>query len=890
MNTGVNTSVNFDTTSGTTNTSSSIDSTGASTGSSSSAITQTTRTSAETETMDLGFATEQAEQESKSFGEQVGDFFSGLWSDIKDTGAKIVEGGKAVVNWAIDGIVDLGSKISEACVNLASNVTNIIGGALKWAHDTYISLQCTMTVITTSVVSGLADIVEGLVDGLAWCGGWLVEGCTWLVGSVVGWFNDDAGQSVKDWGHQANQDVKQFIATDWVGVANDWFYQDTAVGRYINENSYLEYDSKLAQGIRSITETVGEVVIATVLTIFTGGAATFAFGALNAIGDSAESTYQQNGTETSLWQELMIGGSGVLGGLSAMGTGKLGAGFVNIAKDIVSLGAKEVLGAMLKKFADPKFLASELKRALWSKDAIGNYVGTAMMTSEDFIPYLNGEKEFSLSAIFDIGGHFIHNLAFNVAEDIASEFVMNYKGMPRYIESVVDATGATPVPALVTGTTIVATAEEIADGATDAGAKLDIDTPSVSPTTTSRVLDDDEAIDAARRLVDSGGSFNDYRDLDDTSIQKMMQVMTDDEISRALKDMPTEDAARMYNLLPEATRIKFTDKTFGDAPVMAEFLRTHPEASGLTFDEIKLKYPDEVSRITNSQYTDMVRRDKNGYWSDDAAFEYSARREYLMDNADGDWDSLPENIKDKYRGDVLESTPVDEMRIAYADEVARNTIDTIDQQFRDGAFRDGYTPDDVMRMIRSDADPRTYYTDEYYAAWQSKWNPVDGRAEVCIIQTTGGKGCFNSSPYMNGNVGRGEGAFVMPASEYERILSECKMPDGSINRTLLGQKLGGVDVSSGDVVLIRQTVDIDQIEMPKGSLDGSFIGDWIPGGQTSGGLTEGLVPQVHLQRSKFDTTGSSIVQYDGTTRIEISSIAGEYVDKPEQLSGFIIGY
>ncbi len=121
MNGNVNTNIDFGTTSANTNTSSSIDKIGASSDSSNSAVTQTSRTSAETETMDLSFACET----------QTTEVSTNWWDNFKDAGCKIANGIVSTITGVI-GIKELGSIIKEACCNLASNVTAIANATKSW--------------------------------------------------------------------------------------------------------------------------------------------------------------------------------------------------------------------------------------------------------------------------------------------------------------------------------------------------------------------------------------------------------------------------------------------------------------------------------------------------------------------------------------------------------------------------------------------------------------------------------------------------------------------------------------------------------------------------------------------------------------------------------------
>ena len=320
-----------------------------------------------------------------------------------------------------------GSTLAETASNLASSVAEFgskIGNFLLGAIDT---LASTGAVVGNTIVSGVLDLGEGIVDGLAWCGGKIVEGGSWLLGSIVGWFDQDAGQAIKDYGVERDNAVKEFMAVDWIGKANDWFYNETAIGRHLNEASLMKYDSEVAQKMRKITEKAAEIAAATALTVLTGGlAAPLAVGMLYGMGTAGESTYQQYGTGTSVLQELGIAGSGVLTGLSWMATGKLGAGFLEIGKTAAAVGTKQVLSQISKDIITKEFWKNALKEGLTGANGVGNVIASAMMTGDNLIPYINGEKEWDANAIGSLALEFLKNLGLNVAEDALRGYIGNF--------------------------------------------------------------------------------------------------------------------------------------------------------------------------------------------------------------------------------------------------------------------------------------------------------------------------------------------------------------------------------------------------------------------------------------------------------------------------------
>ena len=183
----------------------------------------------------------------------------------------------------------------------------------------------TFVVGFTTVVSGIADVVDSVVDG----GAYVVAGALDLVGL------DDAAKS-----------TREFIAADWADEMNEALYGENGIIKEVNDASYMKYDSELAQGIRKYTEKATQFAAATALTVFTGGLATAGVGFLYGMGHTAEDYYDKNGTDLTLGQNLMILANGGMGALSWYSQGKLGSGLLEVGKSINLLGLQDVLAQM----------------------------------------------------------------------------------------------------------------------------------------------------------------------------------------------------------------------------------------------------------------------------------------------------------------------------------------------------------------------------------------------------------------------------------------------------------------------------------------------------------------------------------------------------------------
>lgn len=196
-------------------------------------------------------------------------------------------------------------------------------------------------VTLTTVVSGVLKIREVLEDGLTWLSGMAVSGVARLFGK-------------KEFAENFEQKVMDEISRDKVGELNEFFYENTEIGRSINEASAMKYDSELAKGIQNVTTEVVIIAGATAATVVTGGAAAplFAAGFVIGAGQSAEEKFQDKENRDFWKDSVEIGVDGTIKGLSTVAAGKAGATAVNGIKTLVSNGLKntikETLGAFSK--------------------------------------------------------------------------------------------------------------------------------------------------------------------------------------------------------------------------------------------------------------------------------------------------------------------------------------------------------------------------------------------------------------------------------------------------------------------------------------------------------------------------------------------------------------
>ena len=298
----------------------------------------------------------------------------------------------------------------------------------------------TTAVATTSVLSGVAKIIEYIEDGVAWAGGKVEEGVSWLVGEAAGLFSENAKDSIMKWRENVKKNVKNEIDRDKVGELNEWFYENTKIGQDINDASYLKYDSDAAKTTQNVTTKIGEIGGATALTILTGGAAAplvFGVGCAEGFGKTAEATYQNGGDFDDGTLSIML--SGGLNGLSWVANGKLVQGIFAIVKDAASVGVLETGTTILNDtLLNKEFWSNTIKNGLSLKtisasgksilniNALMNYGTSLMSIGGDFIDVLNSDEGFTPKNIMILGTRYLTALGLNVLEDSGREFVSGY--------------------------------------------------------------------------------------------------------------------------------------------------------------------------------------------------------------------------------------------------------------------------------------------------------------------------------------------------------------------------------------------------------------------------------------------------------------------------------
>lgn len=153
-----------------------------------------------------------------------------------------------------------GSKYIDTLKDFKNNIVN---GEFEEAHDNIKTLQATNAVVLGKVTSGILKIGELIQDGTIMLETTGASVITLGIDAVFGTnYTDDMWESTMD-----------YVAIDQVGNIEKVFYENTSLGKELNDESILKYNSKGAESIKNASKKVGEIAAATAITVATGGAA-----------------------------------------------------------------------------------------------------------------------------------------------------------------------------------------------------------------------------------------------------------------------------------------------------------------------------------------------------------------------------------------------------------------------------------------------------------------------------------------------------------------------------------------------------------------------------------------------------------------------------------------
>ena len=297
-----------------------------------------------------------------------------------------------------------GSKYIDTIKDFKNNIVN---GEFEEAYDNIKTLKATNAVVLGKVTSGILKIGELLQDGTIMLETTGASIITLGIDAVFGTnYTDSMWESTMD-----------YVAIDQVGNIEKVFYENTSLGKELNDESILKYNSKGAESIKNASKKVGEIAAATAITVATGGAAAplvaAGIGFLEGTGQGGEKYFSmtdENGNYTNR-SVKDIGLSyleGIQKGAEWYISGQVGSGFYN----------------GVKSFVNPASITREVaSRATGNtfKDAVVNtikspdmYVDFAAATAKAGAGYItNGKvnwKDYAFEMGFSVLGNFAGEL------------------------------------------------------------------------------------------------------------------------------------------------------------------------------------------------------------------------------------------------------------------------------------------------------------------------------------------------------------------------------------------------------------------------------------------------------------------------------------------------
>ena len=294
-----------------------------------------------------------------------------------------------------------GSKYIDTLKDFKNNIVN---GEFEEAHDNIKTLQATNAVVLEKVTSGVLKIGEYIQDGTIMLKTTGASVITLGIDAVFGTnYTDDMWESTMD-----------YVAIDQVGNIEKVFYENTSLGKELNDESILKYNSKGAESIKNASKKVGEIAAATAITVATGGAAAplvaAGIGFLEGTGQGGEKYFSmtdENGNYTNR-SVKDIGLSyleGIQKGAEWYISGQVGSGIYN----------------GVKSFVNPASITREVaSRATGNtfKDAVVNtiklpdmYVDFAAATAKAGAGYITNGKVNWKDYAFELGFAVLGNFA-----------------------------------------------------------------------------------------------------------------------------------------------------------------------------------------------------------------------------------------------------------------------------------------------------------------------------------------------------------------------------------------------------------------------------------------------------------------------------------------------
>lgn len=299
---------------------------------------------------------------------------------------------------------------------------------LKWAKENPEEAQdlvfSTSAVVVGSIISGTAKVGEHIVESFVWVGGALAEGAIWL-----GYFFSDMSNEDRDFMlNDIKESTMDTIAEDWVGQGQQYFYENTEIGRDINAKSAIKYDSETAQIIQGVSEQVSVKLLEVAANLIPGGGPVISgiIGATYAAGSKAEEKFSDVENRDFWADSAIIAVNGVVGYADGYMTGKMTQTAVSGIKNIKAANSiketlKQVGNSKVTKDGVQKLLKRTAVETFKEFDFYTDALGASADTIESAVEAKEWTLNDTMAIVSNVGvsyfTNFLGNLGGNMFED-----------------------------------------------------------------------------------------------------------------------------------------------------------------------------------------------------------------------------------------------------------------------------------------------------------------------------------------------------------------------------------------------------------------------------------------------------------------------------------------
>lgn len=317
-------------------------------------------------------------------------------------------------NFQNNNTISLNNNISNLSSNTVFNSNNTNNAEVEYFDFSDITNElkkdaATAGVIATSITSGVLKVGENILNGIAYVSTNAISLTAKLLGQT-------------EFSEKLDAKLNEYLAKDKISNIQNNIYTNTNLGKNINEYSYIKFDSDIASKISEVSSTITSAIAACGATFLVGGFASPIIGALSGIGSSASSNAQNDAHGIIATAMILV--SGVLNGISWQASGNLYSTFYKeITNSIGQVGIKQTGAIFAKSVANKDFVVKWLKSSFTD---IGNYISAGLMSANELIPFITGEKEVTVDNCLDVLGKVALNFGFNVLEDGFRGSLQNY--------------------------------------------------------------------------------------------------------------------------------------------------------------------------------------------------------------------------------------------------------------------------------------------------------------------------------------------------------------------------------------------------------------------------------------------------------------------------------